>query len=87
MSQFHPRAAARKRCYLKARFAFNNGCSTLDAILRDISSAGARAACDDMRLVPAEFDLFISGFGGATSKRRARRIWSDNGAMGIAFLS
>jgi len=81
-----PRAFERRRCYLRARFVFNNGYSSLDAILRNISPAGAKAAEVDMRDVPETFYLQIAGRD-ASSRRRARRVWSSGGAMGIAFVA
>ena len=86
MALHQPRAFTRQRCYLKARFVFNNGYSSLDAILRDFSPAGARACDVDMRDVPERFDLVVVGFGGATSKRPAKRVWRRDRAMGLAFV-
>jgi len=82
-----PRAHPRKRCYLKARFVFNNGYSSLDAILRDISPSGARAADVDMRDVPGRFDLIVRDAGGAPVRRRARTVWRADRAMGVAFVA
>jgi hypothetical protein len=82
-----PRAHPRKRCYLKARFVFNDGYSSLDAILRDISPAGARAADVDMRDVPGRFDLIVRGAGGAPVRRQARTVWRADRAMGVAFVA
>jgi hypothetical protein len=82
-----PRAHPRKRCYLRARFVFNNGYSSLDAILRDVSPAGARAAEVDMRDVPGRFDLVVAGAGGAPIRRRAKSVWRGDRMMGIAFLA
>jgi hypothetical protein len=82
-----PRAHLRQRCYLRARFVYNNGYSSLDAILRDVSPDGARAAEVDMRDVPGRFDLVVAGSGGPPTRRRARSVWRGDRMMGIAFLA
>jgi hypothetical protein len=87
MGQPLPRVHPRKRCYLKARFVFNDGYSSLDAILRDVSPAGARAAEVDMRDVPGRFDLVVAGAGGPPIRRRARSVWRADHMMGIAFVA
>jgi hypothetical protein len=81
------RAAERHRCYLSARFIFNGGHNSLDAIVRDVSSAGARVEAEELSTVPLEFDLMIGSFTGERSMRRARQIWRDNGVMGVAFVA
>ena len=87
MAEFKPRAAERRRCYLNARFVFNGGYSSLEAVVRNISPLGARIEADDLSIVPSEFDLLISSFSGDDSRRRARRIWRHDGAMGVAFIA
>lgn len=86
MASLQARAFERRRCYLNARFVYDNGRCSLDSILRNISPAGARLSGADMRDVPETFDLVISSPGGASDKRRARRVWSSGQAMGIAFI-
>ena len=86
MSEFRPRAAERRRCYLQARFVFNGGYSSLGAVVRNISPSGARIEADDLSIVPAQFDLLIGNFSGDDSLRHARRIWRQDGAVGVAFI-
>jgi hypothetical protein len=87
MAEFRPRAAERRRCYLNARFVFNSGYSSLEAVVRNISPRGARIEADDLSIVPAEFDLLISSFAGDDSRRHARRVWLQDGAIGVAFAA
>jgi hypothetical protein len=87
MGEFKPRAAERRRCYLQARFIFNDGYSSLGAVVRNISPFGARIEADNLSIVPAEFDLLISSFSGEDSRRHARRVWRRDGAMGVAFVA
>ena len=86
-SSFQNRAFQRQRCYLSARFVFNNGRCSLDSILRNISPAGALANGVDMRDVPESFDLVVSSPGAVAGKRRARRVWASGDAMGVVFLN
>jgi hypothetical protein len=87
MAEFKPRAAERRRCYLMARFVFDGGYASLDAVARNISPLGARIEADDLSIVPSEFDLLIGSFSGDDSRRRARRVWRHDGAMGVAFIA
>lgn len=87
MAEVKPRAAERRRCYLGARFAFNSGHSSIEAVVRNISPLGARIEADDLSIVPAQFDLLTTNFSGGDSRRRARRVWSRHGAMGVAFIA
>jgi hypothetical protein len=87
MSSFQNRAFERRRCYLNARFVFNNGRCSLDSVLRNISPAGALASGVDMRDVPESFDLVVSSSGALAGKRRARCVWTSGDAMGVVFLN
>lgn len=86
MAEFRLRDAERRRCYLNARFVFNGGYSTLEAVVRNFSTMGARLEAADLSIVPSEFDLLISSFSGDESRRHARRVWLGDGAVGIAFV-
>jgi hypothetical protein len=79
------RAAERHRCWLKAMFVFNNGCSTLEALTRNVSETGALLSCEDIRLLPESFDLIIGMANGEQVKRKAQQVWSRDGAIGVKF--
>ena len=86
MAETKQRAAERHRCWLKALFVFNDGRSTLDAIARNVSDIGALLECEDMRLLPEEFDMIITLANGEHARFRARQVWSHNGALGVKFI-
>jgi hypothetical protein len=86
MSSVQRRAFERQRCYRSARFVYNNGRCSLDSVLRNISPAGAFAHGVDMRDVPENFELIVLSSQGAGNRRRARRVWANGEAMGVAFL-
>jgi len=80
------RYAPRMRCLREAHCVFNNGCSDLNVLIRNISSTGAKLSGDELLCLPDEFELRIhDGFGAFTS-RRVRRIWSRAGFVGVAFI-
>lgn len=85
MVELKPRAAERRRCYFAARIIFDGRNKSLDVMVRNVSPLGALIEAEDLSAVPLEFDLIIGSFVGESSVRRARRIWQDNGVMGVAF--
>ena len=86
MAETKQRAAERHRCWLKALFVFNEGRSSLDAIVRNLSDAGALLECEDMRLLPDEFDLIIVKASGEQARHRALQVWRHDGALGVKFI-
>jgi hypothetical protein len=86
MSDTIQRAAERRRCWLKALFVFNDGRSSLDAIVRNLSEIGALLECEDLRLLPEEFDLIIHKANGEQARHRARQVWRHDGALGVKFI-
>jgi hypothetical protein len=77
------RKSHRDRTYLSGRIAFNNRCSTLDCLVRNLSQDGARLVFSDAVAVPAEFDIMIRRKG---ESRRARFAWRTETQAGILFL-
>ncbi len=80
------RRAPRARRLRQARCVFNNGASTLDVALRDVSPSGARIAGDGLIVLPPAFELrILDGFGGF-SAHKARIIWAKGATAGVEFL-
>ena len=79
------RRASRARRYRQARCVFNQGASSLDVMLRDISPSGARIAGDALICLPPTFEFRILDGLGGYSARPARLVWSRGAAAGIAF--
>jgi hypothetical protein len=78
----------------KARCVFDNGSSSLDVTLRNISFTGANIisftcaniADDPLTCLPPTFEVqILDGFGGY-SARHARLIWSRGATAGIEFI-
>ena len=53
------RKETRQRVFLKGRIVFNNGSSSFDCLVRDMSSSGARLVMSDATTLPEAFDLYI----------------------------
>jgi hypothetical protein len=78
------RKETRKRCFLGARLEFNRQCSTMDCLIRDQSSAGARLVLTDSVTVPMEFDLVSIE---RSKKRRAEIAWRRGDQMGVRIVA
>jgi hypothetical protein len=76
------RSATRARAFLKAQIRFNNGMSTMDCVIRDLSEGGARLQISDSVAVPNSFELHIPK---RDETRRAVLHWRTAEEMGIGF--
>ncbi|HRJ02690.1 MAG TPA: PilZ domain-containing protein [Hyphomonas sp.] len=83
-----PREHDRYRTLKGARIIFNNGNSTLNVMVRDMSEGGAKlklgsATC----FVPDVFDLVVTNANtGATTKHRCEKRWHRGDLIGARFL-
>lgn len=76
------RQALRMRRLKDARMVFNGRKSVMNCTVRNASAEGAKLLMAEPHLVPAEFELIISG----ADPRLARKIWLKEGEMGVKFL-
>jgi hypothetical protein len=77
------RKVRRRRSYLGGRIVFNNGMSTIDCLIRDISPEGARLVVHDAYAIPDRFELLITVRG---ERFKAMKVWRDPGDAGIRFV-
>jgi hypothetical protein len=77
------RDSDRVRAFLRAQIIFNNRMSTIDCIIKNISSTGARVALGDSFAVPAEFDIYIPQ---RNCSHHAKLVWRDKDSIGIDFV-
>jgi hypothetical protein len=77
------RKEARQRTFLKGRIIFNNGASSMDCLVRDLSSTGARLALTETATLPDTFDLFIPQ---KDRTYKANLRWRRTDGIGIAFV-
>ncbi|WP_083595046.1 PilZ domain-containing protein [Aurantimonas sp. 22II-16-19i] len=77
------RSAPRMRVLKRAKIVFNNGFSTFDCIVRNISATGALLTIDDSVHLPKEFRIRI---GEEQAVRPAELIYRRSMFAGIRFL-
>lgn len=78
------RDQTRLRVFLKGRIHFNNGSSSIDCLVRDMSPDGARLVLSGTATLPERFDLFIP------QKERTYRAalrWRREEGIGVTFDS
>jgi hypothetical protein len=71
------------RTFLRAQIIYNNGLTTIDCLVKNISSTGAKIAISESMSVPAEFDLCIPQ---KNKTYHARMAWRDASAIGVDFI-
>lgn len=77
------RKVARTRSYLGGRIAFNQRCSTMDCLLRNVSTEGALLVVSHTAVLPDRFEVTVP------RKDRtfpARLAWRREDRAGVAFL-
>ena len=77
------RRESRKRTFLKGRIIFNNGTSSMDCLVRDISASGARLALDESMILPDTFELEIPHRDRAFS---ALMQWRREDGVGVSLV-
>jgi hypothetical protein len=87
MSAVNKRHSVRTRRLLQALCIFNNGSSSLDVTVRDISESGARLIADGLHFLPQTFELRIREADGRYSARRARLVWTKGRTAGLEFIA
>ena len=65
-----------------ARIIFNDGKSTLNCRVRDMTAGGARLDLPTQQLLPHEFELQVSG----SPMRRCGLRWAHGNFVGVRFL-
>jgi hypothetical protein len=76
------RSEARRRALLRASVVYGGGRSSMDCIVRDLTSKGAKVKFAGPALVPPIFELRLLD---RDEHRHARKIWVRDTEMGIAF--
>jgi hypothetical protein len=74
------RTHPRRKTFLGARAIINNGFSTVDLTIRNLSDGGALLQLDRIMLMPKRFELACRLF-----QRDVRVVWHKDMQMGVAF--
>jgi hypothetical protein len=82
MSDSDKRTSPRLRSFLKGRVLFNGGQSSLDCLIRDMSSTGARLELSASVTLPDRFDLYLPH---RDETCRAHLQWRRGAQIGVAF--
>lgn len=81
------RRTPRARRLRQAQCVFNEGSSTLDVTLRNISVTGANLASDALISLPETFEIRVLDGLGGYSARKARLVWSRGRTAGVKFIA
>jgi PilZ domain len=77
------RADAPGRRVYGGKIVFNNGSSTLDCVVRDLSPKGARLEVASPIGIPNSFDLHINRNG---ARYPSKVAWSSGNQIGVMFI-
>lgn len=77
------RSVPRGRSYLGAKVVFNHRYCSMDCLIRDMSSHGAKLIFTNTVTVPDELDLEIRK---TSETRRVKVVWRRGDEAGVQFL-
>jgi hypothetical protein len=80
--QSEQRKSRRLRRLKDGQLVFNDRKSVMNCTVRNVSERGAKLIVSEPYLVPAVFELAISG----ADSKIARKVWFKGGEMGVKFL-
>jgi len=76
------RSSPRQRMLKSAHVVFNDGHSTINCVVRNLSETGAKLKVADVIGIPQRFDLALPG----TERRACRVIWHSATELGVTFV-
>ena len=76
------RHSTRRRTLKSGRIVFNNRNSTIECVVRNLSSRGALLELPNVTGIPEDFELYIDN---EAKCRAASTIWRRDGKMGVEF--
>src|ERR687893_1599092 len=76
------RSTPRLRSFLKGRVLFNGGQNSLDCLIRDMSSTGARLELSASVTLPDRFDLYLPH---RDETCKVHSQWRRGNHLGVAF--
>jgi hypothetical protein len=77
------RRVPRQRVLKGGRIVFNNGRSTIDCTVRNLSSGGAKLSVASVFGVPQTFYLVV----GTENSRACQVVWHGTNELGVEFIS
>jgi hypothetical protein len=76
------RALPRHKTFIKGRLYYNNGLSSTDCIVRDVSEGGGRLEVPESIAIPDAFELY---FPNKNERFQARVRWRRAGQLGVTW--
>ena len=77
------RTTVRQKSFLPGRIHFNNRQMSVECLIRDVSSDGAKLKVSESISLPEMIELYITG---KDEYRRARIQWRRGNEVGLAFI-
>jgi hypothetical protein len=78
------RALVRHRTFIQGRIYFNNGMSSVDCIVRDLTEGGSRLEVPETVALPDAFELFLPN---KDESFHAKVAWRKGNSIGISWTS
>jgi hypothetical protein len=78
------RALVRHRTFIQGRISFNNGMSSVDCIVRDLTEDGSRLEVPETVALPDAFELFLPN---KDESFHAKVAWRKGNSVGISWTS
>lgn len=75
------RSRPRTRTFKSGRLVFNDGRSTLDCVVRNISEGGAKLSFNQVAAIPDVFQISLSD----GAKKTCRIVWRKSLDVGVSF--
>jgi hypothetical protein len=76
------RTSSRHKSFLQGRVYYNNHCSSVDCLVRDVSDTGAKLVFGEAVTIPDVVELYLSN---KDETRRAKVQWRKGHEMGVGF--
>lgn len=76
------RGEQRRKALKGAQIVFNNGASSIDCLVKDMSATGARLQVESVIGIPDEFTLMLAD---GSPPRHCRARWKQARFIGVAF--
>ena len=78
------RALVRHKTFIKGRIYFNNGLSSMDCIVRDLTEGGSRLEVSETVALPDVFELYLPN---KDEYFHAKVEWRKANSLGISWAS
>ena len=78
------RRSPRGTALLRGTIVFDSGAMSLECVVRDLTTEGAKLVCSEHVTIPERFDLVVPRW---KAPRACRIVWVDVGRCGVEFVA